>query len=97
MIDENTHMFFNWHMKRKSDIYAVLEEATSTLEREAKRSVQAEFRRIKVEIWRTDGDGMFRSVEIKELFLYFEQGHRRSAPHKHNNNAFIERGIRTIN
>ena len=69
MIDENTHMFFNWNMKRKSDIYGVLEEATSTLELEAKRSVQAEFRRIKLKLWRTNGDGMFRSQALKELFL----------------------------
>ena len=97
MIDEHTHMYFVWHMKRKHDVYGVIEEATAVLEREAKRSVQGEFRRIKIEAWRTDGDGMFRSTELKELLLWLEQHHHRSAPHKHNNATFIERGIRTVN
>ena len=96
-IDEHTHRYFVHHLKLKSDLYAAMGAMEHRLQMDARESYQAEERgEIKVQKYRTDGDGMLRSSKMKKRLMKRMIDHDRSAPYRHNQNAFIERGIRTI-
>jgi len=96
-IDEATHLYGAIHMKRKNDVYSALNTMESTLAVKAKDSVAAEYRsNIRIRKYRTDGDGMFNSHRIRAHMAEKLIRHDQSIPHQHNNNAFIERGIRRV-
>ena len=95
--DEATHRVKVKHLKNKDEVYGAMREVEKEFQRDAKDCIQAAHRNhISIRKWRSDGDGMFNGKRMAHQLLEKLQGHDRSAPHKHNNNSFIERQIRTI-